>query len=120
MSTRTMSRERSPAAEQGELFAPTDPAGFRYKAELISPDEEADIVAQLETLSFEPFDFHGHLANRRVVGFGLRYDYGSRDVIEAPPLPDWLIGLRDKAGAFAGLSGEALVQVLINEYRPDA
>jgi alkylated DNA repair dioxygenase AlkB len=115
-----MSKGRSPTAGQGELFAPTGPAGFHYQAELIRPDEEADIVAQLETLPFEPFDFHGHLANRRVVGFGLRYDYGSRNVVEAPPMPDWLIGLRDKAGAFARLPGKALVQVLINEYRPGA
>jgi alkylated DNA repair dioxygenase AlkB len=120
MNTRTISRARPRAGGQGDLFPPSGPAGFRYQAELIGPDEEAEIVARLETLAFEPFDFHGHLANRRVVGFGLRYDYGRRDVVEAPPIPDWLIGLRDKAGAFAGLSGEALVQVLINEYRPGA
>jgi alkylated DNA repair dioxygenase AlkB len=105
---------------QGDLFAPAGPPGFRYQAELIGHDEEAGIVAQLERLPFAPFDFHGHLANRRVVGFGLRYDYGSRDLVEAPPIPDWLISLRDKAGAFAGLAGDALVQVLINEYRPGA
>jgi alkylated DNA repair dioxygenase AlkB len=120
MSMRTVSTARSPTARQGDLFSPAGPAGFRYLAELIGPDEEAELVARLETLSFEPFDFHGHLANRRVVGFGLRYDYGSRDVVDAPPTPDWLSGLRDKAGTFAGLSGEALVQVLINEYRPGA
>jgi len=120
MSTRAISRTRPPTAGQGDLFAQGGPAGFRYQPELIGPDEEAQIVARLETLSFEPFDFHGYLANRRVVGFGLRYDYGSRDVVEAPPMPDWLIRLRDKAAAFAGLSGEALVQVLINEYRPGA
>jgi alkylated DNA repair dioxygenase AlkB len=121
MSARMMSRGRpTHGGGQGELFAPAGPAGFRYQAELIEPDEEAEILARLEALPFEPFDFHGHLANRRVVGYGLRYDYGRRNVIAAPPTPDWLTGLRDRAGAFAGIAGEALVQVLINEYRPGA
>jgi alkylated DNA repair dioxygenase AlkB len=120
MTTRTVSRPLSSQGGQGDLFADPGPAGFRYQPELIGPDEEAELLARLGAQPFAPFDFHGYLANRRVVGFGLRYDYGSRDVVAAPPIPGWLIGLRDKAGAFAGLTGEALVQLLINEYRPGA
>ncbi len=77
-------------------------------------------MAQLETLPFQPFDFHGHLAHRRVVGFGLRYDYDQRRVLEAPPLPDFLLPLRAKVAAFAALPPDAFAQVLINEYRPGA
>jgi hypothetical protein len=40
-----------------------------------------ELVRHLEALSFQPFDFHGHLANRQVVGFGLRYDYDRRAVV---------------------------------------
>lgn len=119
MNTRTASRTR-PRARQGDLFAEPGPPGFRYQPELIGVEEEAELVARLERLPFQPFDFHGHLANRRVVGFGLRYDYGSRDVVEAPPAPDWLIPLRDRAAAFIGQPGDALAHVLINEYRPGA
>jgi alkylated DNA repair dioxygenase AlkB len=109
-------------AHQGDLFDEADvgPAGFRYQPDLIDAAEEGELVARLADLSFAPFDFHGHLANRRVVGFGLRYDYGSREVVEAPPIPTWLAGLRDRVGAFAGRPGEAFVHVLINEYRPGA
>jgi alkylated DNA repair dioxygenase AlkB len=94
--------------------------GFRYQPDLIDSEEETGLAAHLERLPFQPFDFHGHLANRRVVGFGLRYDYDRRRVVEAPPIPAFLLPLRSKAAAFAGLAAEAFVQVLINEYRPGA
>lgn len=118
-------RLKTPVIEpaiQGDLFAAVDdlPDGFRYQPELISPREEDDLLRQLESLPFQPFDFHGHLANRRVIGFGLRYDYDRREVVEAPPIPGFLMSLREKAGAFAGLPADTFVQVLINEYRPGA
>jgi alkylated DNA repair dioxygenase AlkB len=120
MNTRALPKTPTRPARQGDLFAHADPAGFRYQPELIDANEEGELAARLADLPFAPFDFHGYLANRRVVGFGLRYDYGSRGVVEAPPIPAWLSGLRDKVGAFAGRDGEAFVQVLINEYRPGA
>ncbi|MER8803312.1 alpha-ketoglutarate-dependent dioxygenase AlkB [Mesorhizobium sp. M0998] len=112
----------SAAARQGDLFAAADdlPEGFRYQPELITPDEEAALAGQLATLPFQPFDFYGHLANRRVVGFGQRYDYDRGEVVEAPPIPGFLLPLREKVAAFARLPAETFVQVLINEYRPGA
>ncbi|RWP39180.1 MAG: alpha-ketoglutarate-dependent dioxygenase AlkB [Mesorhizobium sp.] len=114
-------------AGQGDLFRAPDfharddlPEGFRYQPELITAAEEDELVRQLESLAFQPFDFHGHLATRRVVGFGLRYDFDRRKVIEAPPIPAFLMPLRDKVAAFARLPAGAFVQVLINEYRPGA
>ena len=87
---------------------------------MITADEEEDVVAELARLPFEPFDFHGHLAHRHVVGFGYRYDYSSRTVRTAQPIPAFLQPLRRKIGAFAGLAPEAFEQVLINQYRPGA
>ncbi|MER8545753.1 alpha-ketoglutarate-dependent dioxygenase AlkB [Mesorhizobium sp. M0684] len=112
----------SAAARQGDLFAAADdlPEGFRYQPEVITPDEEAALASQLATLPFQPFDFYGHLANRRVVGFGQRYDYDRGEVVEAPPIPGFLLPLREKVAAFARLPAETFVQVLINEYRPGA
>ncbi|RWN59498.1 alpha-ketoglutarate-dependent dioxygenase AlkB [Mesorhizobium sp.] len=120
------------SAGQGDLFRAPDflapdfharddlPEGFCYRPELITAEEEAELVRQLESLAFQPFDFHGHLANRRVAGFGLRYDFDQRKVVEAPAIPAFLMPLRDKVAAFARLPAEAFVQVLINEYRPGA
>src|SRR5271155_411063 len=86
------------AARQADLFLAPDsgPGGFRSQPDLISAEEEAGLVSELSALPFEPFDFHGYLANRQVVGFGCRYDYDRRAVVEAAPLPSFLVPLRSK------------------------
>lgn len=108
---------------QADLFAaaPADlPDGLRYQEGFLSPDEETELVEALRALPFQPFDFQGHLANRQVVGFGLKYDYGLRKIMEAPPVPDLLLPLRTRIAAFAGHPAEDFVQVLINFYREGA
>ncbi|MDG4875775.1 alpha-ketoglutarate-dependent dioxygenase AlkB [Mesorhizobium sp. WSM4935] len=112
-------------AFQGDLFGapaspPPAPEGFSYQPDLIDRDEERELIRDIRGLPFKPFDFHGHLANRQVVGFGLRYDYERREVLEAPPIPDFLMALRTKVAAFAGVPAREFAQVLINEYRPGA
>ena len=109
-------------AFQHDLFGDVAelPEGFAYQAGLITPQEETELARHLERLPFQAFDFHGHLANRRVVGFGLRYDYDRREVVEAAPIPDFLLPVREQVAAFARRPIEAFPQVLINEYRPGA
>ncbi len=104
--------------EQAELFGATAalPDGFRYGQDVISPDEEQAYAGLFEALPFKPFEFHGHLGKRRVVSFGWRYDYGGRALRESDALPDFLLPLRRKAAAFAGLDDGALQQVLVTEY----
>ena len=96
------------------------PEGFRYSADLLTPEQEQSLARELAALPFKPFDFHGYQANRWVVGFGFRYDYGSRQVVEAPPLPSFLEPLRQKVAEAFGRPAEAFEQVLVNEYRPGA
>jgi alkylated DNA repair dioxygenase AlkB len=115
-------REPSLAFQPDLLGAPSrTPEGFRYLGDLLSAEEEDALARELEALPFAPFDFHGYEANRRVVGFGFRYDYSRREVVEAPPVPSFLEPLRLKIGeAFDRRPAEAFEQVLINEYRPGA
>ena len=117
---RLVVRETPQADLFGAAASPISPEGFRYQPDLLSPEEEAELVAELAGLPFEPFDFHGHLAHRHVVGFGYRYDYASRTVRTAAPIPAFLEPLRRKVGAFAGKPPEVFEQVLINQYRPGA
>src|SRR6478735_4351464 len=99
---------------------PAAPEGFAYRAELVTEAQEADLLARLAELPFEPFQFHGYEGRRRVVSFGLRYDFSGAGLVEAPPIPDWLQPVRDRAAAFAGLAPEAFAHLLINEYREGA
>lgn len=93
---------------------------MRYRADVLSAHEEEGLARELEQLPFKPFDFQGFLANRRVVSFGYRYDYGSRSVVEAAPFPAFLEPLRRRVAAIFGRPEDAFRQVLINEYRPGA
>ena len=96
------------------------PEGFAYRAELISRDDEAALVRHFAALPFREFEFRGYLGRRRVVSFGLRYDYSERAVHRAEPIPEFLLPLRDKAGAFAGLEPEAIEHALVTEYAQGA
>ena len=65
-----------PAVDQPGLFdndAPEDPlpARFKYQADTITPDDERQLLRQLETLPFEEFQFHRQTP-RRVVGVAVR------------------------------------------------
>jgi alkylated DNA repair dioxygenase AlkB len=108
---------------QGDLFGAAGtvgPPGLRYWPDAITPEAEAALAAELAALPFQPFDFHGHQGNRRVVSFGLRYDYGRQAVEPAPGLPGFLLPLRARIAALADLPADAFAQALINEYAPGA
>jgi alkylated DNA repair dioxygenase AlkB len=112
---------RQPLAQPDLFAAPAGlPEGFRYRADVLSPDEEAALARELGALPFKPFDFHGFLANRRVASFGFRYDYQSRAVIEAAPFPPFLVTLRRRIAAVFDRPDDAFRQVLVNEYQPGA
>jgi alkylated DNA repair dioxygenase AlkB len=103
-----------------ESRMPAMPGGFHYQENILSEEEEASLVASLDTLELKPFEFHGHLGNRRVTSFGLRYDYERRMVEPADALPLFLTELRKKAAAFAGRSIEEFQQAGVNQYPPGA
>jgi hypothetical protein len=55
-----------------------------------------------------------------VVSFGRATTSAARASVEAPPIPDWLRPVRDRAAEFAGLPPAAFAHLLINEYREGA
>src|SRR3954471_15643805 len=99
---------------------PPLPEGFNYQSDLITPEEERQLVTHLETLPFQKFDFHGFLGKRRVVSFGWRYDFTDRELQKVEDIPPFLLPLRQKAAAFAGLPATAFQHVLVTEYSPGA
>jgi alkylated DNA repair dioxygenase AlkB len=97
---------------------PRLPDGFRYRRDLISPDEEQELLRHLQTLPFKAFQFHGFLGKRRVVSFGWRYDFNDRKLQKADDIPPFLLPLRQRAAEFAGLGPTSLQHVLVTEYSP--
>ena len=110
--------------EQLALFAPPAtpamPAGFAYAPDVIDAAEEARLVGAFADLPFKEFEFHGFLGKRRVVSFGLRYDFNGGGLQQAAPIPPFVLPVRERAAAFAGLAPDRLQHVLITEYRPGA
>jgi alkylated DNA repair dioxygenase AlkB len=99
---------------------PAMPEGMQYVADLISPEEERALVERLAELPFRAFEFQGFLGKRRVVSFGWRYDFNVMKVEKTEDIPAFLLPLRERAAAFAGLDPAALQQVLLTEYAEGA
>ena len=115
-----MDRQDSLFPQMEERPTQPEPRGFRYREDIVTEEEEATLVSSLEQLDLKPFEFQGHLGNRRVVSFGLKYDYGRRAVEQASAIPAFLGDLLVRVAEFAGLDPDAFRQVGVNEYRPGA
>jgi alkylated DNA repair dioxygenase AlkB len=109
-------------ASQPNLFpeSPAMPEGFSYRPDFISPAEEAALLARMDGLAFAPFEFHGYEGKRAVVYFGWSYDFSAGRLERADAIPTFLLPLRDRAAAFAGLAPGEFVHALINKYEPGA
>jgi alkylated DNA repair dioxygenase AlkB len=110
------------AALQADLFesAPRLPQGMRYRADVLTPREERDLLAMLPALPLRAFEFQGFLGKRRTVSFGWRYDFNGGGLGKSAPIPDFLLPARERAAAFAALAPEALEHALIIEYQAGA
>jgi alkylated DNA repair dioxygenase AlkB len=95
---------------------PEMPEGFKYQREIITPDEERALLAAIRELPFQEFEFKGFLGKRRTVSFGWSYDFNHEQLQPAEPMPEFLVALRETAGAFAGLPAAQFQQVLVTEY----
>ena len=83
----------TPAAAPG----PTRPVGFAYVPDLITPDEEAALLAWFVTSpDWNEVTFRGQTARRRAMSFGARYLAQGKRLIPAPPLPPALVIHRDR------------------------
>src|SRR5881394_3542522 len=91
--------------------APVLPEGFRYRSDLVSTDEEGKLVAQIQTLPFKDFEFHGFVGKRRIVSFGWQYHFDNRTLQKANDIPEFLLPLREKAAEFAHLKPADLPHV---------
>ena len=92
------------------------PDGFRYQPDVVSPEREMIVLAQIRQLPFKEFEFQGYVGKRRVVSYGWRYDFNERTLQQADDIPDFLLSLRTVAAEFAGIVPERLQQVLVTEY----
>jgi alkylated DNA repair dioxygenase AlkB len=108
------------SSEQADLFGPSLPEGFQYRPDILAADEEQELVARFGELDLKPFQFQGYEGNRRVISFGLHYDFADRRLKETREIPSFLLPLRGRAAGFADIAPDELPHVLVTEYAPGA
>jgi alkylated DNA repair dioxygenase AlkB len=105
---------------QPPLFAglePTLPDGARYQSEFLSCEQEAEMIALIQSLPLAAAQYKSYEARRRVLSFGGRFDDTNR-LLPGPPLIEALCPLRQQVAEWLGQASEALEHALVAEYSP--
>ena len=104
-----------------DLFATVQPPSSLSQARnIVTPEEEQALIAQIDEAGLSPFRFRQWEGKRLTASYGWRYDFESGRFRSAAAIPCWLLPLREKAAAFAGLPADDLVQALLIRYEPGA
>lgn len=104
----------------GLSAVPRMPEGFLFRPDLLSAEEERDVRRRAARLSFAAFTMRGFVARREVAYFGHAYGYDARAVRPGPPFPPFLLALRERAAALAGVAPGALAMAVVIRYPPGA
>ena len=99
------------------LFELDVPRGFQYRHDFIDAAEEQRLADEIAAIEFSNFEMRGVVARRRVAFFGRSYDAGAAST---PPIPEFLMALRDRIAQWANVDPLAFAMALINEYPPGA
>lgn len=93
------------------------PEGFLYRDEFLTKAKESKLLRIFRGLDFARYDYHGYLARRRVVRYGVNYDINTRGPSETTQaVPEFLLSVRERAAQFAEVSADDLVQAMVSEY----
>jgi alkylated DNA repair dioxygenase AlkB len=99
-----------------DLFdAPVLP-GLASLHDVVSVAEEQGLIEAIDRIELTPFRFQGWTGKRVTASFGWNYDFETHEIARADPISDWLLPLRERLAAFAGLSAAELIQALVTRY----
>ena len=107
---------------QRELFAgaaAATPPGLSYAPDFLSAPEETQLLALISGLPLQEAQYKEWHARRRIVSYGGRYDFTRHQLSEAPPIPEFLLPLRDRIARFANVAPERIEYAMVAEYHPE-
>src|SRR4051812_42170375 len=96
-------------------YEQTLPEGFVYQPEFLSSEEENSLLEKIESQPLSTVIFHGYEAKRKAVAYGVGYDFETGKLTEGAEFTDYLIILREKAGDWAKIKAEDLVEAYVQE-----
>jgi len=111
-----MSGHIDQGSERHAPIVPDLPEGLTYVADFLTPDEERQLLGEIEQLDFRAVVMRGQAAKRTVRMFGLDYDYEGGELVPTDPLPEPLAWLRERAAALIEREPRDLVQILVSRY----
>jgi alkylated DNA repair dioxygenase AlkB len=117
-----MSNESIATIAQSPLFEVASeclPPGLIYEAGFLTKEEEAHWLSKVQGLPMEAMRYKQYTAKRRVISFGGRYDFDHNKLEPTSELPEAFKPLRSRAAAWLKRDPEALVHMLVAEYRAD-
>lgn len=103
-----------------DLFGAPALPGLAYRDGFVTPEEAAELTARIDAQPLSPFRFQGWLGKRLTTSFGWHYDFDHGQFGATTPLPEWLLPIKRRAAAFAGIADADLVQALLIRYDPGA
>src|ERR1700675_592475 len=92
------------------------PPGFVYRPAFTTEAEECALVDAIRAIDFAEVKMHGVVARRRTAHFGWLYGYETARIAPGPPIPEFLLPLRERVGELAGVAPHALAEILVTEY----
>jgi alkylated DNA repair dioxygenase AlkB len=102
----------------GEVPIQSSIEGLVYQPEILSPEEELELIAVINTLPLHAAKYKQYLARRRVVSFGGSFDFDTNRLLPGCALDPRLYGLREKVARWMGADPRDLVHALVAEYAP--
>src|SRR5215210_6767321 len=96
------------------------PHGLSYVPELITAGEEERLLGRLAGDSYDEVRMHGQVARRTVRHYGVSYDFEAAQITPGDPVPEWLLGLRDRCADLLDVPDERLAECLLTRYPPGA
>jgi alkylated DNA repair protein (DNA oxidative demethylase) len=94
----------------------TRPKGFLYLPEFISREEETHLLQGIKEMPWQDVRMHGVIAKRKVMHFGLDYEYSTRALKPTVPPPDLFTFLIKRAAKTLKIKDQELAEILVTHY----
>jgi len=94
------------------------PNGLVFQPDFIDAAEEARLLEGIRATTLREARYKQYTARRRVASFGAGFDYDENELTPAPEMAPFLLPLRERVAAWAGVAPDAFGYALVAEYRP--